>query len=99
MAGRTQSFYFIEGQFRPRGDHQKIVVQHPAVAQLDLIALGMNPFRAGAVKGDALALQIRRHLEFDGIALAPVDGNPRIGGNEMKCGGIGHHRNAVARTQ
>ncbi len=95
----SQAFYGIEGEFWTGSNHQKIIVEHPAITQLNLIAFRVEPLGASTIESDALAFQVGLHLEFNRLALAPVDGYPRVGRQEMEGTGIGYHRDVVPRTK
>ncbi|OIQ68540.1 hypothetical protein GALL_498670 [mine drainage metagenome] len=89
---------FVEGQFRPRRDHQIVVVQHRPIIELQAILGGHEPLGAHAGEADALLLEDRRQLDLNGAALAPVDRDPWVGRDKVEGVALRHDADVCARA-
>ena len=96
-AVRAEPLDLVERELRPGGDDEVVVVQHRAVVELELAALRMQTLRAARIERDALLLQVGRRGEFDVLALAPVDRNPRIRRNEVEIRPVADDGDLVVR--
>jgi hypothetical protein len=81
------------------GKQQRIVGQHLAIVQNDLVERRLDAPDAAVDECDAARFQIRLDRERDFRAGAPAHRQPGIRRDEMEIGGVGHHRHAIARTQ
>ena len=83
VALRPQPRNLVEGKLRTGCDHQIIVVDRRAVAELDAVFRRMHALRALRQQANALALHDVDEIDLDIAALAPADRHPGIGRHKV----------------
>ncbi len=84
MAVGSEALHFLECQLRSGGDDEKVVVDHSAVGQLDLVPFRVHPLDRCRDEVDLLARQGWADVDLDVVALAPIHGKPRVGRHEVE---------------
>ncbi len=75
---------FVEGKFRPRRNHEIIIIDRRAVFDLNALLVGMHPLGTSGDEADVLALGDCGQIDLDVGGLSPADGDPGIRWDEMK---------------
>jgi hypothetical protein len=96
---RAQSRYLIEGKVWACGNDQIVIWNICAVGKFNAVLGGMNAFRAMRMIVDPLSRHDLVEVDFDFIPLAPADGDPGIGGDEVIAGTLSDHGQPVARSE
>ena len=96
---RTGAGHLVEAQLGAGRDHQVVVVNALAVGQGEPVGIGLYRRDRLGNEAYALALEQRRDLERDVLALAPVHRDPGVRGRELEIVHRTDHRDLVLLGQ
>lgn len=99
IAVRTQAGDLVEGKLRTCRDHQVIVADRRAVAELNAVFGRMNAPHALGEQANALALHDLHQIDLDLVTLAPADRNPGIRWHEVVHRTLRHHGQPIFLSQ